>query len=277
MRYIISILLVCCCINVFANTDSAHYIKAKTVYQNYLQSLITTNFGLAYDTLSPFDKDNITREGFILWQKNRLKCLLFLKIDSLGKITEHVDINIDDIKYSHAFKLKAVMSEKDLLLASNKNTTITKFIVCVSNGLWKVRLGLNADTIAFSIIGFEVKSSLINVKAKVKVKDILDDYNNNELNADDKYKTKPLEIEGVVCSIKKNIFGRYYANIGESASDYNVLRCYFTQDDLKTLTKGDNVIIRGICIGKDVDVYINPCFVLKIINHQQNTNVNQSK
>lgn len=87
------------------------------------------------------------------------------------------------------------------------------------------------------------------------VDSLIEAYENNALEADNKYKDKKIEVEGIVNSVENDINGDYYVKLYDS-SKYDHILCYFAnQDELSTLNSGDKITITGTCLG-DPYIYV---------------------
>ncbi len=75
------------------------------------------------------------------------------------------------------------------------------------------------------------------------------EYDANEVNADDKYKNKQIAVKGIITKIAKDIMDDPYITL--STGDFSEIQCSFkSSEQLKTLSKGDNVTVVGKCTGK---------------------------
>ena len=83
----------------------------------------------------------------------------------------------------------------------------------------------------------------------VTAKQLLDDYDANEIAASQKYKGQMLEITGVITSIT-DVLGTVAVSLTDGSEfALESVRCKFDRDDVDqvaTLTKGDTVTLRGI-------------------------------
>lgn len=86
---------------------------------------------------------------------------------------------------------------------------------------------------------------------KVTAKQLIDDYNNNELKADNKYKGKLLSVTGKVSEVRKS-WGNTIVDIGTGGVFEWDINCYMSKDQTDNaaqLDKGDTVTITGTCDG----------------------------
>ncbi|HEX8919916.1 MAG TPA: hypothetical protein VF766_00470 [Pyrinomonadaceae bacterium] len=89
------------------------------------------------------------------------------------------------------------------------------------------------------------------------------DYEANEVAADEKYKGKTLAVSGTVDSIGKDITDTMYVtlNSGKQYSITNV-QCMFDDEHknaLSRLSKGQKITIKGRCDGKLGNVFLKDC------------------
>jgi hypothetical protein len=75
------------------------------------------------------------------------------------------------------------------------------------------------------------------------------EYDANEVSADDLYKNKLILVEGSVKTIAKDFTDKPY--IVFSTGYFGEVICYFdSEDQLRTLSKGDHLLVTGICTGR---------------------------
>ena len=89
------------------------------------------------------------------------------------------------------------------------------------------------------------------------------DYENNEVAADLKYKEKTLMLTGSVTEIKKDIMDDIVVEINAGGA-YKSIDCYFGKnhtDEAAALTKGEKITIKGRCEGKVIDVSLKGCSI----------------
>jgi hypothetical protein len=100
---------------------------------------------------------------------------------------------------------------------------------------------------------------------------LLDEYNKNQLGADQKYKDKIIKISGKVTGIKKTPLLGYYVGLGTAreGETFDVM-CYLdsshqpTLDRVGQLKEGDTVTFLGKCEGRAGGVlalYVRHCIV----------------
>ena len=86
---------------------------------------------------------------------------------------------------------------------------------------------------------------------------IIEEYNNNEAAADQKYANRSITITGTVYEVRKAFndkYGTYEVWVGNGV--YDSVNCYFlSAQQVSSISKGDRVTITGWCIGS----YTNRC------------------
>lgn len=97
----------------------------------------------------------------------------------------------------------------------------------------------------------------------VKAGEILDEYKNNEVRADGKFKDKIIQIRGKVEDVKKDITDSIYVTVGTGAQfEIPVVQCFVKDGEEKAasaLNKGDNVTVMGHVDGLMMNVLVKDC------------------
>lgn len=96
----------------------------------------------------------------------------------------------------------------------------------------------------------------------VSAEDLINEYEANELKADEKYLNKYLIVKGYVSNISK-VLGSTSVTIG-TGEDFEVtaISCSFSkenEDQVIELEKGQEIIIHGKCNGKGWDIELKGC------------------
>ena len=96
---------------------------------------------------------------------------------------------------------------------------------------------------------------------------LVDDYKNNEVAADEKYKGKTLKVNGFIGDIKKDITDTMYV-ILQSGGDYELrnVQCFFADSEKEKLTqlsKGQVITVEGRCDGLMMNVLLRDCVIVK--------------
>jgi hypothetical protein len=103
---------------------------------------------------------------------------------------------------------------------------------------------------------------------KVTADELLGDYKKNQIGADQKYKSKTLEITGKVGGIGKAPLLGYYVGLGSSQEGEYDIMCFLDPDNKEAeqkagqLKEGDTVTLIGVCDGKPggIALRIKFCF-----------------
>lgn len=97
----------------------------------------------------------------------------------------------------------------------------------------------------------------------VKIHQILSDYKNNEVNADNKYKGKLIRVTGLVDDIKKDFTDSLYVTIGTGAEfEIPVIQAFFDDtknNQLAQLQKGQNITVTCRVDGLMMNVLAKDC------------------
>ena len=105
-------------LNMQDSKDSMLGREAITVLENYFEYLSQNDFGKAFDTLSDYDKNTITREEFVRWQSAVSKTFRILKYEcAVLKTFENVILG--DVEFKEVMKCNVKLMEKNL---KNKTT-----------------------------------------------------------------------------------------------------------------------------------------------------------
>jgi hypothetical protein len=87
----------------------------------------------------------------------------------------------------------------------------------------------------------------------VDAKDIIKDYKENEVAADEKYKNKIVQVSGVVNEIKKDFMDEIYVSVNTGKElEFEDVWVYFDGDatkKAKALKKGDKITVKGKVTG----------------------------
>ena len=91
-------------------------------------------------------------------------------------------------------------------------------------------------------------------------------YEENDINGDQKYKGKVLEITGSVDGISRGFFDEIYITLNTGEFKIFTVQCYFAEDFADRagqLRKGEFVRVRGRCDGKVGNVIIKDCILVE--------------
>jgi len=101
---------------------------------------------------------------------------------------------------------------------------------------------------------------------KVTALKIYNDYKDNEVSADAKYKGKTVSVSGQINTIGKDIIDTPYVSLDTEQYSIMMVQCMFSQKDLVELgglSKGQKVTLQGEVSGKLGNVLIRGCQVVK--------------
>ena len=91
---------------------------------------------------------------------------------------------------------------------------------------------------------------------------LYDEYRQNEVAADERYREKVLEVEGMIESIEKNFTDSIYVTLFVVRFEIGKVQCFFADRhtaEVARLSKGQYVTIRGRCKGKTLNVLLRNC------------------
>lgn len=102
---------------------------------------------------------------------------------------------------------------------------------------------------------------------KVASTQIVNDYKDNEVAGDAKYKGKTVEVSGVVDTIGKDVLDTPFISL--ESYQYAILdhvQCMFSKSDeaeLATVSKGQKIVLRGEVNGKMGNILLKGCEIVK--------------
>ena len=96
------------------------------------------------------------------------------------------------------------------------------------------------------------------------VVDLIQEYKDNEVSADNKYKDKTVKVTGIVKDIGKDILDSAYITINDGKDiTWDYAQCYFKDKDevakIENLSKGDTVTLIGKVSNYSLTLTINKC------------------
>ena len=96
------------------------------------------------------------------------------------------------------------------------------------------------------------------------VVDLIEEYKENEVSADNKYKGKTVKVTGIVTDIGKDILDSAYITIGDGEDiTWDYAQCYFKNKDevakIENIRKGDTVTLIGKVGSYSLSLTINKC------------------
>lgn len=139
--------------------------------------------------------------------------------------------------------------------------------------VWFVRIGLVTFTLvaflpALACVSDEAVESEIDDVApervvSVTVKQMMDDYEANQIRADQLYEGKVISVRGVVNSIGEDIMGSPYVVLTDGSEfSFTGVQCLFAdshRDELANLSKGNIVTLRGRGDGYLMNAIVRGC------------------
>lgn len=103
---------------------------------------------------------------------------------------------------------------------------------------------------------------------EVTATQLLADYDENAIAADNAYKDQVVMVTGTVGNIDTDITGSPYVTLTNDDNQWSIMsvQCYFKRnntDGIATLKEGDIVTIVGKCSGKSMNVAVKDCELLE--------------
>ncbi len=126
----------------------------------------------------------------------------------------------------------------------------------------------SAAIIAYKFWNKPFKDALKGDAIKVTATQLFNDFIINETEAQQKYlpaniDDKILEISGEIIQVANNEDGEIYYMLKTNDDMFGV-KCVMDKDNGSNNAKvGDNVIIRGFCVGYNMDVIVRRCKIIK--------------
>ncbi|WP_434042221.1 MULTISPECIES: OB-fold protein [Sorangium] len=98
---------------------------------------------------------------------------------------------------------------------------------------------------------------------KVEIKQLLGEYGDNEVRADNAFKGKLVQVTGLVGDVKKDITGGIYVTVGTGGMlEIPVVQCSISESEAgaaSALSKGQRVTVRGRVSGLMMNVQVSDC------------------
>lgn len=125
----------------------------------------------------------------------------------------------------------------------------------------------SAGIIAYKFWNKPFKDALKGNAIKVAATQLFNDFNSNEVQAQQKYvpantDDKILEIAGEITQVATNEDGEIYYMLKTNDEMFGV-KCVMDRAAGNTAKVGDNVILRGFCVGYNMDVIVRRCKFVK--------------
>ena len=91
-------------------------------------------------------------------------------------------------------------------------------------------------------------------------------FNSNEAAANLKYLDKVVAVKGVISDVKIDVSTGQASVILDSGDPFSAVTCSFYNEEISAvqkLSKGTEVVIKGKCTGKLMDVVLNNCSIIQ--------------
>ena len=102
---------------------------------------------------------------------------------------------------------------------------------------------------------------------EVTAKELLKEYDDNEVKADETYRDKLVTVTGIINDIGKDVLDDTYVAVGTGDDyEFTTVQCYFSDEGelakVGDLEKGAEITVTGTCDGLSINVLLKDC-VLK--------------
>lgn len=188
------------------------------------------------------------------------------KISSISEYTVSLEGD-DDENWLTDIVLSLASGQNDVIKSISKGMKITATGKCDNTDFFDdIELKqVKIDTKGIEVITTEKtepQATEENVIIDVDIDDLIEDYDSNSVSADEKYKDKTIRVRGRINSIEDG-----YIKL-ESTDEWvwdNVYAYYNSDEDVKSLKKGEKVTVTGVCKGEDIfsTIEIKKCTVEK--------------
>lgn len=186
------------------------------------------------------------------------------KVSNISESTIYLKGDEDD-NWLNTVDCSILDGQGDVVKSLSKDMKVSIVGVCDSTGIAGDVLlkycKIVADNIEIKTTAAKENTSEDTV-IKVNATTLLEDYNNNSVAADEKYKGKKIQISGKIYSIEDG-----YIKI-ESADNWefsNIHAYYLDGQDVSKLAKGDQIKVIGVCKGEEIfgDIKLSDCEIMK--------------
>ena len=101
---------------------------------------------------------------------------------------------------------------------------------------------------------------------EVTAKEMLQEYDDNEVKADEKYRDKLVTVTGKINDVGKDILDEAYVSVGTGSEyEFITVQCYFSDEEelkkVSDLNKGDDITLTGTCDGMSINILLNDCVI----------------
>lgn len=100
----------------------------------------------------------------------------------------------------------------------------------------------------------------------ITAKEMLQEYDDNEVKADKKYCDKLVTVTGKVNDVGKDVLDDVYVSVGTGNEyEFPTIQCYFSDEreleKVSDLKKGDEITLTGTCDGLSMNVLLKDCIL----------------
>lgn len=147
---------------------------------------------------------------------------------------------------------------------AKKKTSLFTWLVLFMGIVWFI--AYSSKPLKNSDSSIEYQAKVINEKAiQVNIKNILSEYKNNEVNADNKFKGKLIQTNGVIGDIKKDILGNLYITLGTNSQfEIPKIQAFFEDsqnNQLAKLNKGETLTVICRIEGLMMNILAKECVI----------------
>lgn len=148
MKKLISAVLVICIFSMISGCGfGSNDTDARAVLNNYLEDISNNKYEEAYELLSKYDKDNISKDLFLEWREAVGKITKFNSFSISDKVDKFGKMEVYGVTYTKSFGFEVKMEIDKLVdqadLEDMYEKDIYKQMVVYENGEWKIGLFYN--------------------------------------------------------------------------------------------------------------------------------------
>lgn len=186
------------------------------------------------------------------------------KISSISEYTIRLSGD-DDENWLANVVLSLASGQDDVIKSVSKGMEIKVTGKCSSTDFFD---DIEIKNVRLDTSGIEIKTTESKPETQenevidVDIDDLLEAYDNNSVAADSEYKDKTVRLSGKIYSIEDG----YIKLEGTDEWNWTYVYAYYNSDeDVKSLKKGNKVTITGVCKGEDLfsDIEIKKCTIEK--------------
>ena len=185
------------------------------------------------------------------------------KISNISESTIYLKGDEDE-NWLNTVDCSIISGQDDVVKSLSKDMVLSIIGVCNSTGVaGDVKLSdckIIADNIEIKTTAAQDDKAEDTV-IKIDATTLLEEYNDNSVAADEKYKNKKLQVSGKISSVEDG-----YISI-ESSDDwaFSTIHAYYnSEQDVSKLSKGNIITILGTCKGEEIfsDIKISDCVIV---------------